>query len=33
VFETSGWSKLLYWFMHVLPDKNGSGIYANQKPD
>ena len=29
VFETSGWSKIFYWFMHVLPDKNSEGPYAN----
>ena len=30
VFETSGWSKLLYWFMHVLPDANGTGLYQDR---
>ncbi len=29
VFETSGWSKIFYWFMHVLPDRNASGRYAD----
>lgn len=28
VFETSGWSKIFYWFMHILPDKNKTGAYA-----
>lgn len=28
VFETSGWSKIFYWFMHVLPDKNKKGPYS-----
>jgi hypothetical protein len=30
VFETSGWSKLFYWFMHVLPDANGTGLYRDE---
>ena len=30
VFETSGWSKIFYWFMHVLPDRKTSGRYANE---
>jgi hypothetical protein len=29
VFETSGWSKLFYWFMHVLPDWRQSGHYRD----
>jgi hypothetical protein len=29
VFETSGWSKIFYWFMHVLPDRKASGRYAD----
>ena len=29
VFETSGWSKILYWFMHVLPDKKAQGPYTD----
>jgi ABC-type Fe3+ transport system permease subunit len=27
-FETAGWSKLFYWFMHLLPDWRRSGQYA-----
>lgn len=30
VFETSGWSKLFYWFMHVLPDRRQSGVYEDE---
>lgn len=29
VFETSSWSKLFYWFVHVLPDWRRSGQYAD----
>lgn len=29
VFETSGWTKIFYWFVHVLPDKGMTGQYAN----
>jgi len=29
VFETSSWSKLFYWFMHVLPDWKRSRRYAD----
>lgn len=29
VFETSSWSKLFYWFVHVLPDWKRSGQYAD----
>ena len=29
VFETSSWSKLFYWFIHVLPDWRRSGRYAD----
>ncbi len=29
VFETSSWSKLFYWFVHVLPDWKRSGLYAD----
>jgi len=29
VFETSGWSKIFYWFMHIIPDKNRTGIYSD----
>ena len=29
VFETSSWSKLFYWFVHVLPDWRRSGAYAD----
>ena len=29
VFETSSWSKLFYWFFHVLPDWRRSGQYAD----
>jgi hypothetical protein len=28
-FETSSWSKILYWFIHVLPDWKRSGAYAD----
>ncbi|HET7024697.1 MAG TPA: hypothetical protein VFI39_05790 [Gemmatimonadales bacterium] len=27
VIETSSWSKLIYWFRHVLPDWRGRGRY------
>jgi hypothetical protein len=30
VFETSGWSKLVYWFRHILPDSNRSGRYKEE---
>ncbi len=29
VFEASSWSKLLYWFVHVLPDWRRSGQYMD----
>ena len=29
VFETSSWSKIFYWFRHVLPDWRRSGPYAD----
>lgn len=29
VFETSGFSKIAYWFAHVLPDWYGSGPYKD----
>lgn len=29
VFETTSWSKLFYWFIHVLPDWRRSGQYAD----
>lgn len=29
VFETSSWSKLIYWFVHVIPDWKRSGQYAD----
>lgn len=29
VFEASSWSKLFYWFVHVLPDWRRSGRYAD----
>jgi len=29
VFETSSWSKLIYWYVHVLPDWRRSGQYAD----
>jgi hypothetical protein len=29
VIETSGWLKIVYWFRHVLPDRNKVGRYAN----
>ena len=28
VFETSSWSKLFYWFIHVLPDWRRTGQYS-----
>ena len=28
-FEASGWSKLVYWFRHVLPDWHGAGRYRD----
>ena len=28
-FEVSGWSKLAYWVVHVLPDKRRTGAYAD----
>lgn len=27
--ETSGWSKIIYWFRHVLPDWHRSGRYRD----
>ena len=29
VFETSSWSKVFYWFFHVLPDWRRSGQYRD----
>ena len=29
VIETSGWMKIVYWFRHVLPDRNRAGRYAS----
>ena len=29
VIETSGWSKIVYWFVHVLPDWNQTGNYED----
>ena len=29
VIETSGWSKIIYWFRHIFPDRAGTGRYAN----
>ena len=29
VLETSGWSKLVYWLRHVLPDRSASGRYSD----
>jgi hypothetical protein len=29
VIETSGWMKIVYWFRHVLPDRNRTGRYAD----
>lgn len=29
VFETSSWSKLVYWFRHVLPDWRRTGRYTD----
>lgn len=28
-FETSGWSKLIYWFRHLLPDYKATGRYSD----
>ena len=28
-FETSGWSKLVYWFRHVRPDWRRAGRYSD----
>lgn len=30
VFETSGWTRLLYWFVHVLPDSRAEGAYGDR---
>lgn len=30
VFETSGWTRVVYWFVHVLTDANGRGVYAEK---
>lgn len=29
VLETTGWSKIVYWFRHVLPDWRKSGRYRD----
>ena len=29
--EVSGWSKLIYWFRHILPDWQGNGRYRRQE--
>lgn len=29
VIETSGWSKIIYWFRHIFPDRARAGRYAN----
>lgn len=29
VIETSGWSKVIYWFRHIFPDRARTGRYAN----
>jgi hypothetical protein len=29
VLETSGWSKIVYWFRHVNPDRRREGRYAD----
>jgi len=29
VIETSGWSKIIYWFRHIFPDRARTGRYAN----
>ena len=29
VFETSSWSKLIYWFRHILPDYRMQGRYKD----
>jgi hypothetical protein len=31
VIETSGWSKVAYWFRHILPDHNGRGRYSDPR--
>jgi len=31
VLETSGWSKLVYWFRHVLADREANGRYRDQR--
>lgn len=31
VIETSGWLKIVYWFRHVLPDRNRTGRYAGME--
>ena len=30
VLETSGWSKIYYWYRHVLPDFRAQGRYTDQ---
>lgn len=29
VIETSGWSKIIYWFRHIFPDRARAARYAN----
>jgi len=29
VLETSSWSKLVYWFRHILPDRRRAGRYRD----
>ena len=31
VVETSGWTKIVYWLRHVLPDRSRSGRYADRE--
>jgi hypothetical protein len=33
VIETSGWSKLVYLFRHIIPDYRGTGRYARNEPE
>jgi hypothetical protein len=32
VLENTGWSKLIYFFRHVLPDRRNRGRYARLEP-
>lgn len=31
IIETTGWSKVIYFFRHVLPDRRRSGRYAHME--